>query len=218
MEKNECIESESTVLPHASPLCVIFLVYQTVEHHLRHLGARHVEGCGEHEDHHEFSVDEIEEAISRVRKFAADPSFEHACIVLTQKDFARQETLWASILSRYASELWTPSSAMAKNKTKIVGDVSDVEGDNSAIGDVVDARERNDRISNVHSPETPQPFVTEHSWGFKPNAEKDIKWGAYILQSELQVVESDSRFSSQKAALAAILRISIDNFRRRNFV
>jgi phage gp37-like protein len=43
------------------------------------------------------------------------------------------------------------------------------------------------------------------------------RWGAYVLQSEFQVVDHDRRFSSQKAALTAMLHISIDNFRRRNF-
>ncbi len=32
-------------------------------------------------------------------------------------------------------------------------------------------------------------------------------WGAYVLQSGLQVVEHDRRFSSQNAVLAAMLRM-----------
>lgn len=36
---------------------------QTVERHLQRLGAVHVEGCGDYEDHHMFSLEELQAAI-----------------------------------------------------------------------------------------------------------------------------------------------------------
>ena len=142
----------------------------TVEMHLRQLGALHVEGCGAHEDHHMFSVEEVEEAVVRVRELAQDGTFTHACILLTEKDYARQFDLWSSVFSRYAEEV-LPHGC----------ENDDDDDSNSGVG----------------------------TTGIK-------KWGAYVLHSKLQVVEHDKRFSSQKAALGAMLRISIDNFRRRN--
>ena len=41
---------------------------QTVENHLRRLGATHIEGCGAYEDHHMFSLEEVQEAIERVKE------------------------------------------------------------------------------------------------------------------------------------------------------
>jgi hypothetical protein len=43
-------------------------------------------------------------------------------------------------------------------------------------------------------------------------------WGAYVLQAGLEVVEHDRRFSSQGATLNAMLRIAVDNFRRRSYM
>lgn len=184
-----------------------------MDFHLRQLGALRVEGCGDYEDHHEFSVDEIEEAITRVRELSRDPSYEHACIVLTQKDFSRQEALWATILSKYSSELWSPLSKQIPLKDKQGHEEEKSESNgitkspNDAVGSV--------QNSSTHITES----VDGNSSGERSDskAQKPKKWGAYILHSELQVVESDKRFSSQKAALTAMLRISIDNFRRRNF-
>ena len=139
----------------------------TVEEHLKRLGARLVEGCGAHEDHHEFSLEEAEEAVARVRQLARDPAYTHACILLTEKDYARQFDLWASVFSQVAGEL---------------EGVDGAEGGGSAAPD------------------------------------GGRRWGAYVLHSELQVVEHDRRFSTQSAVLAALLRISIDNFRRRSYM
>lgn len=36
---------------------------QTVERHLQRMGAKHVEGCGEYEDHHMFTLEELAAAI-----------------------------------------------------------------------------------------------------------------------------------------------------------
>jgi predicted KAP-like P-loop ATPase len=81
-----------------------------VEEHLRRLGALHVEGCGAHEDHHMFSIEEVEEAVHRVRELAADDTYSHACILLTEKDYARQSDLWSSVFARYANEVYTNST------------------------------------------------------------------------------------------------------------
>jgi len=133
---------------------------QTVELHLRRLGVRHVEGCGVHEDHHQFSLEEVHEAMQRVRELAKDPSYTHACILMTEKDFARQVTLWQSVFSGAADE--------------IGGSAGDEGGEGG-----------------------------------------DGRWGAYVLQSQLELVEHDKRFSTHKAMLATMLRLSVDNFRRR---
>lgn len=133
---------------------------------MRRLGARHIEGCGAHEDHHIFSLEEIEEAVARVRALAQDESFSHACILMTEKDYARQFDLWGSLFSRYAKE-----------------------------------------ITHVNG-----------NGGKKEQLEGAPTWGAYVLHSELQVVDHDRRFSSQKAVLAAMLRMAVDNFRQRSYM
>lgn len=43
-----------------TPLLPAALLRQTVESHLRRLGAAHVEGCGDWEDHHMFSLEEVQ--------------------------------------------------------------------------------------------------------------------------------------------------------------
>ncbi len=78
-----------------------------VEEHLRRLGALHVEGCGAHEDHHMFTLEEVEEAVHRVRELSANKSYSHVCILLTEKDYARQSDLWSSVFARYANEMYT---------------------------------------------------------------------------------------------------------------
>lgn len=134
-----------------------------MEAHLRQLGARHVEGCGAHPDHHEFSLEEVAAAVERVRRLAADPAYTHACILMTEKDYARQFDVFASMFTSFAGEI--------------------VNGSEEGRGG-----------------------------GGGP------RWGAYVLHSEFQVVEHDKRFSSQSAVLGAMLRISIDNFRRRSYL
>jgi hypothetical protein len=166
--RSACFPTETRIVPTClqlfSPLCA-----QTVEAHLLRLGARHVEGCGAHEDHHEFSLEEIEQAVQRVRILAETPAYQHACIVLTEKDYARQVGLWTSVFSKYSGELATSSASQG-------------------------------------------------STTIKSDAGPDRKWGAYVLHSELEVVDSDRRFSSQKAALAALLHLTVDNFRRRSYM
>jgi len=130
---------------------------KTVEEHLKRLGVRHVEGCGMHGDHHHFSLEEVQEAVARVRELASDGSYTHACLLMTEKDYARQVDLWGSMFSAFGNEV-----SHSENGGKYAG-----------------------------------------------------KWGAYVLHSELQVAEHDRRFSSQKALLAAMLRLSLDNFRSR---
>lgn len=43
-------------------------------------------------------------------------------------------------------------------------------------------------------------------------------WGVYVLQSGLQVVDHDPRFSSERATLSAMLRMAVDNFRQRSYI
>lgn len=158
--------------------------FQIVEQHIRRLGALHVEGCGANEDHHMFSLEEVEQAVERVRKLAADPKYSHACILLTEKDYARQYDLWGSVFSRYAGEV-LPN------------------------GNSPDPTDSTASTSSSTSETTDVPSTT---------STKPVQWGAYVLHSELQVVEHDRRFSSQKVVLGAMLRMSIDNFRRRSYV
>jgi len=156
-----------------------------VEEHLRGLGALHVEGCGAHEDHHMFSIEEVEEAVNRVRELAADDKFSHACILMTEKDYARQSDLWSYVFARYANEVYTNGTSW---ETKQQGRDETVEED----------KERNSSS--------------------KEGSQQPRKWGAYVLHSQLEIVEHDRRFSSQKAVLAAMLRYAIDNFRKRSYV
>lgn len=152
----------------------------TVEQHLKQLGALHVEGCGAHEDHHMFSLEEVEEAVARVRQLVADPAFSHACILLTPKDYARQYDLWSSVFSRYAGEVYTNGD---DHDDSVAVPGGGGEGEEESAGQAAKA-----------------------------------KWGAYILNSNLQVVKHDQRFSSQKAVLSVMLRSAIDNFRRRSYM
>lgn len=52
-------------LPSCAPL---LRPGQTVEAHLRRLGAVHIEGCGAYEDHHMFSLEDVQAAIERTRQ------------------------------------------------------------------------------------------------------------------------------------------------------
>lgn len=56
--------------PLLLPSRVCSLPCQTVERHLQRQGAAHVEGCGAYEDHHMFSLEEIEAAIRCGRRGA----------------------------------------------------------------------------------------------------------------------------------------------------
>lgn len=78
----------------------------TVEEHVRSLGAIHVEGCGTHEDHHHFSIDEVHEAVRRVKALMHDPQYSHVCLLMTEKDFWRQQYMWNSVIMRYSHEIW----------------------------------------------------------------------------------------------------------------
>ena len=175
------ISSIKTFKLHSKPIINPFFYLsphpQIVEQHLLRLGALHVEGCGKNEDHHMFSLEEVEEAVGRVRQLAADPQYSHVCILLTEKDYARQYDLWGSVFSRYAGEV-LPN-----------GNVPEPKDDSSSEGSSMEG-----------------------------SSKKPVQWGAYVLHSELQVVEHDRRFSSQKVVLGAMLRMSIDNFRRRSYV
>lgn len=131
----------------------------TVEEHAKKLGALHVEGCGEHEDHHYFTSDEVHQAVKRVRMLMEDPRYSHVCIVLTEKDYWRQRHFWNSVFIRYSHEVWDGTD-----------------------------------------PET-----------------KSTKWGAYILKGELQLYHHDSRFSSESAMWAAMLRLATDHYRMRSY-
>jgi len=128
-----------------------------VEAHVKKLGALHVEGCGEHEDHHYFDMDEIHEAVQRVRELMKSPEYNHVCILLTEKDFWRQRHFWHSVFIRYAGEIF--------------------DG--------------------------------------KDTADKRNKWGAYVIQSELQLAQHDKRFSSATAMWGAMARLAQDHYRYR---
>jgi tetraacyldisaccharide 4'-kinase len=129
----------------------------TVEAHVKKLGALHVEGCGEHEDHHYFDIDEVLEAVKRVRELMNSPEYNHVCILLTEKDFWRQRHFWHSVFMRFHDEIY-------------------------------DGKDPDD---------------------------KKKKWGAYVLQSELQLSQHDKRFSTATAMWGAMLRLAQDHFRYR---
>ncbi|KAI3434976.1 hypothetical protein D9Q98_003028 [Chlorella vulgaris] len=132
---------------------------ETVALHLQRLGAAHVEGCGEYDDHHMFSLEELTTAIRRVEDLQRSGKFKHVCLLMTEKDYARQIDLFAAVFSQVSA---SPISS---------------SGEEGCSG-----------------------------------------WGAYVLQAGLEVVEHDRRFSSQGATLNAMLRIAVDNFRRRSYM
>lgn len=148
---------------------------RAVEEHLQRLGAQHVEifGTSYQDSHDMFHVDDIEQAIERVRELATDSMYKHACIVMTEKDYARQYGLWGSLFLKYINEI--------------------------CEGTVDQGNEHKEEVLQGSSEQTP-------------------RWGAYVLHSDLHVVEHDRRFSSQKAMLAAMLRLAIDSYRRRSYV
>ena len=74
---------------------------KTIEAHLKKLGALHVEGCGEHEDHHMFGTDDVHAAWQRALELVASDKYQHVCILLTEKDFWRQRGFWHSVFMRY---------------------------------------------------------------------------------------------------------------------
>ncbi|KAL6778701.1 hypothetical protein ACKKBF_B04995 [Auxenochlorella protothecoides x Auxenochlorella symbiontica] len=133
----------------------------SVEAHVRGLGAAAVEGAGDHPDHHEFELEEVQAAIARVRELQGTPGVRHACLIMTEKDYARQRDLFEAIFSQHAAA----------------------------------------------------PDVTSG-----PLEEGAPRWGAYLLQSGLEVVQHDRRFSGTKAVFNAVLRLANDNFRQRNYV
>ena len=54
-------------LPATAQQCLFAalpLALQTVELHLQRLGAAHIEACGDYEDHHMFSLEEVSAAIT----------------------------------------------------------------------------------------------------------------------------------------------------------
>lgn len=81
----------------------------------------------------------------------------HACLIMTEKDYARQRDLFEAIFSQHAAA----------------------------------------------------PDVTSG-----PLEEGAPRWGAYLLQSGLEVVQHDRRFSGTKAVFNAVLRLANDNFRQ----
>ncbi|EFN57145.1 hypothetical protein CHLNCDRAFT_57362 [Chlorella variabilis] len=112
-------------LTQAAVICLVGIGKpETVERHLQRLGAAHVEGCGDYEDHHMFSLEELTAAISQVSASPISSSGEEGC----------------------------------------------------------------------------------------------SGWGAYVLQAGLEVVDHDRRFSSQGATFNAMLRLAVDNFRRRSYL
>ena len=140
---------------------VVFLVAvgmpESVAAHGRALGAAHVEPAGEFEDHHEFELEELQAAIDRVRALQAQPGVRHACLLTTEKDYARQRDLFEAVFAQHAAD----------------------------------------------------PGVTSG-----PLGDGERRWGAYLLQSGLEVTQHDRRFSSTKAVFNAVLRLAKDNFRR----
>jgi len=82
----------------------------TVEAHAKKLGAIHVEGCGSNEDHHIFNIDEVDDAVRRIRFLMKDSRFKHVCLLMTEKDFWRQRHFWSSVLMRYSNEIWDGKS------------------------------------------------------------------------------------------------------------
>lgn len=147
-------------LEKAAVICLVGIgMPETVQRHLQRLGAAHVEGCGEYEDHHMFSLEELTAAIRRAEDLQRSGDFRHVCLIMTEKDYARQTDLFDAVFSQQAV---SPSSST---------------GEEGSSG-----------------------------------------WGAYVLQAALEVVEHDRRFSSQNATLNAMLRLSVDNFRRRSYL
>jgi tetraacyldisaccharide-1-P 4'-kinase len=143
---------------------------RSLEEHLRRLGARHVElyvGQSYQDSDGFFHIDDIEHAIHRVRELASNSTYDHACIIMTEKDYARQYGLWGSLFLKYVNEI-----------------IDTDDGEEHAV----------------------------------VNRGRSGRWGAYVLHSDLHVVEHDRRFSSQKAMLAAMLRLAIDSYRRRSYV
>ncbi|KAL4425261.1 hypothetical protein ABPG75_009277 [Micractinium tetrahymenae] len=147
-------------LEGAAVICLVGIGKpENVERHLQRLGAAHVEGCGEYEDHHMFGLEELIVAIGRAEELQRSGKYKHVCLLMTEKDYARQTDLFDAVFSQQAA---SPSSS---------------SGDDDSSG-----------------------------------------WGAYVLQAALEVVEHDRRFSSQNATLNAMLRLAVDNFRRRSYL
>ncbi|KAI7843434.1 hypothetical protein COHA_002912 [Chlorella ohadii] len=132
---------------------------ENVARQLQRLGAAHIEGCGTYDDHHMFSLEELHAAIGRAEELQRSGQYRHVCLVMTEKDYARQTDLFDAVFSQQAA---SPISS---------------SGEEGSSG-----------------------------------------WGAYVLQARLEVVEHDRRFSSQTATLNAMLRLAVDNFRRRSYL
>lgn len=147
-------------LDKAAVICLVGIGKpENVEQHLQRLGAVHVEGCGAYEDHHMFSLEEVTAAVRRAEDLQRSGQFKHVCLIMTEKDYARQTDLFDAVFSQQAA---SPMSS---------------SGEEGSSG-----------------------------------------WGAYVLQAALEVVEHDRRFSSQNATLNAMLRLAVDNFRRRSYL
>ncbi|PSC77006.1 dolichol-phosphate mannosyltransferase subunit 1 [Micractinium conductrix] len=147
-------------LDKAAVICLVGIGKpETVERHLQRMGAKHVEGCGEYEDHHMFTLEELAAAIRRAEDLQRSGQYQHVCLLMTEKDYARQTDLFDAVFTQQAA---SPSSSC---------------GEEGSSG-----------------------------------------WGAYVLQSALEVVEHDRRFSSGGATLNAMLRLAVDNFRRRSYL
>ena len=91
---------------------------KTVDAHLKKLGALHVEGCGDHEDHHYFDSDEVHEAMQRARELVSSGEYSHVCLMLTEKDFWRQRHFWHSVFMRYAGEIYDGSDGSEAGSKK----------------------------------------------------------------------------------------------------
>eukprot|EP00887_Chlorella_sp_A99_P003699 scaffold7.g3699.t1 len=106
-------------LKGAAVVCLVGIgVPSTVEAHLRALGAAHVEGCGAFDDHHMFTLEDVRAAISRVEELQRSGAFRHVCLLMTEKDYARQHGLFDAVFGQYAkAEL----AAMSKEEVVVSG-------------------------------------------------------------------------------------------------
>ncbi|GAB4818227.1 hypothetical protein N2152v2_005273 [Parachlorella kessleri] len=271
-----------SMLQGAAVVCLVGIGHpKTVENHLRRLGASHIEGCGANEDHHMFSLEEVQDAIQRVKELQAGGKYRHACIVMTEKDYARQFDLYDAVFSSFAAEnsTWQDSEHATETwegwgheallephqqqqqhleqqqlheqqeganralrfhaHAAEVGQSSPLRGDggSSSSGNDNDGSSIRTQVSDEPSRdrvvdstygegyESPADYASPCSPSSSSSSSSSGGsrlgggiWGAYVLQSGLQVVEHDRRFSSQNAVLAAMLRMAVDNFRRRSYI
>lgn len=77
---------------------------QTVEQHLRKLGVAEVRGIGDYDDHHIFTLDEVLAAGKQAQEMAVSGNFKHACVVMTEKDYCRQASLFEAAFGRLSGD------------------------------------------------------------------------------------------------------------------